>query len=53
MRILFDTSVLVAAMVESHPMHSRALPWLQQVRAGEPEDSFFVAAHTLAELYAV
>ena len=53
MKILFDTSVLVAAIVESHPMHSRALPWLQQVKAEKTTDSFFVAGHTLAELYAV
>lgn len=53
MKILFDTSVLVAAIVESHPMHSRALPWLQQVNSEEATDNFFVASHTLAELYAV
>ena len=53
MKILFDTSVLVAAIVESHPMHSRALPWLQQVKAEKTVDNFFVAGHTLAELYAV
>ena len=29
MKVLLDTSVLIAAMVESHPMHERALPWLQ------------------------
>jgi len=50
-RLLFDTSVLVAAMVESHPMHLRALPWLQ--RAKNREFTFFAACHTLAELYAV
>lgn len=53
MKILFDTSVLVAAVVESHPMHSRALPWLQRVKAEKTMDNFFIAAHTLAELYAV
>ena len=53
MKILFDTSVLVAAIVESHPMHSRALPWLQQVKAAKAIDSFFVTNHSLAELYAV
>ena len=53
MKILFDTSVLVAAIVRSHPMHSRALPWLQQVKEEKAIDEFFVAAHTLAELYAV
>ncbi len=51
MKILFDTSVLVAAMVEPHPMHSHAFPWL--VRAKSREFDMAVAAHTLAELYAV
>jgi predicted nucleic acid-binding protein len=35
MRILLDTSVLVAAMIEAHPMHERALPWLQRVQDGQ------------------
>jgi len=51
MKILFDTSVLVAAMVEPHPMHSHAFPWL--VRAKSEEIDMAVATHTLAELYAV
>jgi len=51
MKTLFDTSVLVAAIVEPHSMHTRALPWLQRAKAGEID--FFVASHTLAELYAV
>jgi predicted nucleic acid-binding protein len=51
MNILFDTSVLVAAMVEAHPMHERALPWLQRVQAGL--DVGIIATHTIAELYAV
>jgi len=51
MKTLFDTSVLVAAIVEPHPMHTRALPWLQRAKAGEID--FLVAGHTLAELYAV
>ena len=51
MKILFDTSVLVAAMVEPHPMHSHAFPWLARARSKEFE--MVVSAHTLAELYAV
>lgn len=51
MKILFDTSVLVAAMVEPHPMHGHAFPWL--ARAKSREFDMAVAAHTLAELYAV
>lgn len=51
MKILFDTSVLVAALVESHPMHSAAFPWLERAQRGEIEAC--VATHTLAELYSV
>lgn len=51
MKVMFDTSVLVAGMVEPHPMHERALPWLKRARSGDLE--LFVASHTLAELYAV
>jgi predicted nucleic acid-binding protein len=51
MRILLDTTILVAAMVEAHPAHQRALPWLQQVHTGSHNG--LVAAHTLAELYSV
>lgn len=51
MKILFDTSVLVAAMVEAHPMYSRAFPWLERAKGGEFE--YLAASHSLAELYAV
>jgi len=51
MRALFDTSVIIAALVESHSMHERAFPWLKQAR--EKQLELIVASHTLAELYAV
>jgi len=51
MRVLFDTSVIVAAMVESHPCHEKGLPWLKKAHARKVE--LIIAAHTLAELYAV
>ena len=51
MRLLLDTSVLVAAMVEGHPAHQRALPWLTRVANGEYAG--LVAAHSIAELYAI
>lgn len=51
MKALFDTSTLVAAMVESHPHYRRAQPWLRRAVAGGLE--FFVAAHSVAEVYAV
>ena len=51
MKILFDTSLIIAGLVESHPMHKRAFPWLKRAKANEFE--LIVASHTLAELYAV
>lgn len=51
MRILFDTSVLVAGLVETHPMHSRAFPWLEKAQTGEIE--LLVSTHSLAELFSV
>jgi predicted nucleic acid-binding protein len=51
MKILFDTSVLVTAMIESHPFHPNAFTWLK--RAKTREFDMFVSGHTLAELYAV
>jgi len=50
-RTLFDTSVLVAAFIEEHPKHEKALPWLSKAKAQEFE--CIVSSHTLAELYAV
>jgi predicted nucleic acid-binding protein len=38
-------------MVEAHPVHERALPWLQRVMNGT--DVGVVAAHSIAELYAI
>lgn len=51
MKVLFDTSVLVAGIIESHPSHDRALPWLK--RAKTKEFGYLVAAHSVAELYAI
>ncbi|MCU0538252.1 MAG: PIN domain-containing protein [Hydrococcus sp. Prado102] len=51
MKVLFDTSVLVAAFEVSHPRHIVCLPWLQQVQ--EEEVDGYISTHTLAELYSV
>jgi predicted nucleic acid-binding protein len=51
MKMLLDTSVLVAAMVEVHPAHEWAPPWLQ--RDKRKEVTAVVASHTLAELYSI
>jgi len=50
-RILFDTSVLIAAVVEAHPAHAVAFPWLQRVK--DKTDTGVVAAHSLAEMHAI
>lgn len=51
MKVLFDTSICIAAMIESHPKHQLALPWMQQGKRKEIE--LIVSAHTIAECYAV
>lgn len=51
MKVLLDTSILVAAIIEAHPAHSLALPWLQ--RAKEKAYTGLIAAHSLVELYAI
>ena len=49
MRALFDTSVLVAAVVQAHSMHAKALPWL--MRAQNRDLQLVLSSHSLAELY--
>lgn len=49
-QILFDTSVIVPALSDAHPMHSRASPWLYKALGGEI--SLVISMHTLAETYA-
>jgi predicted nucleic acid-binding protein len=51
MKTLFDTSVIVASLVEAHPLHRRAFPWLKQAK--EKDFELIVAGHTVAEVYAV
>ncbi len=51
MKAFFDTSVIVAALVEPHQAHGRSVGWLKKARAGEFE--WAIAAHSLAEAYAV
>lgn len=49
MRVMFDTSTLIAALLKPHDAHHLALPWLEQVLVGEHVG--VLSAHTLAELY--
>jgi len=46
---LFDSSLVVPALVELHPEHERALPWLDKVAEGQIEGA--MGTHTLAEVY--
>ncbi len=51
MKVVFDTSVLVAALIVDHPKYSESLPWLLRLKVEEIQG--FISTHTLAELYAV
>jgi predicted nucleic acid-binding protein len=51
MKVLFDTSVIVAGLVEAHPNHGRSFRWIKQAIVGKFE--LVVASHTIAESYAV
>lgn len=51
MKALFDSSVFVAAFLQSHPSHQPSLNWLSKVRSGAI--SLVISGHTLAEIYAV
>jgi predicted nucleic acid-binding protein len=50
-KILFDTSVLVAALLTNHSNHSLAFPSLAAVQRRENQG--YISAHSLAELYSV
>lgn len=50
MDIFFDTTVLVAASVRSHPHHVQAFPALRRVATGR--DKGFISTHSIAEVYA-
>jgi predicted nucleic acid-binding protein len=50
-KVLLDTSVLIAALVEAHPRHAQAFLWLQRIRGAEVQA--VIAAHAIAETYAM
>lgn len=50
MKIFFDTSILIAGMIEAHPMHEKSFSWLKRAKAKEFD--WGICSHTLAELYA-
>ncbi len=51
MKVLFDTSTLVPAIVTSHPQHRVCWQWLENARTAQIQG--VVSTHTLAELYSV
>jgi predicted nucleic acid-binding protein len=51
MKVLFDTNVIVAAFINSHPEHKRSLPWLQKAVRKQIEG--LVSVHSLIEVYSV
>ncbi len=51
MKVLPDTSVWVAALVESHDDNERAAPWIEKVK--QQTVTAVISAHTLAEVYSV
>ena len=51
MKVLLDTSVLIAAVIAKHDSHAKAFPILERVQNGKDEG--FAAAHGLAEMYAI
>ncbi len=51
LKVLFDTSVIVAGLWLEHPEHNKCLPWLKQVQNQEIKG--IICSRTLAELYRV
>lgn len=48
-KVLFDTSVLVPAMVPIHPMHRQYFYWMERVRNGEIKG--VISVRSLAECF--
>ncbi|HTG45526.1 MAG TPA: PIN domain-containing protein [Verrucomicrobiae bacterium] len=49
MRWFLDTNVLIAACLEEHEHHGRALPVLQEIHRGKAQGA--TSAHALLEIY--
>jgi len=49
MKVLFDTSVLIASFLKRHEFHPKAARWISA--AHESSIEMHLSAHTLAELY--
>jgi predicted nucleic acid-binding protein len=51
MKVLFDTSVVVAASLTQHPEHTRCFPQLQSAQLGQVHG--YLSTHSLAETYSI
>ncbi|NJR38047.1 MAG: type II toxin-antitoxin system VapC family toxin [Leptolyngbyaceae cyanobacterium CSU_1_4] len=51
MKVLYDTSVLIAAFLVEHNSHHLAFPKLELAQRGEIKG--YISTHSLAEIYAV
>jgi predicted nucleic acid-binding protein len=51
MKVCFDTSVVVPALVQTHPSHTRALVWVEAASGKKMEG--MIAWHGLAETWSV
>lgn len=47
--IFFDTSVIVAGLIEAHPAYEKSNQWLGKIVS--KKEKGFISVHTLAELY--
>ncbi|MGB3768876.1 MAG: PIN domain-containing protein [Phormidesmis sp.] len=52
MKVLYDTSILIPALLTEHEYHSRALPQLEQARQNDDVQGF-ISTHSMAEIYSV
>ncbi|MBD2491522.1 PIN domain-containing protein [Aulosira sp. FACHB-615] len=51
MKVLFDTSALVPAIIVNHPQHSVCFTKIQSAKSGQIQG--FISTHSLAETYSV
>ena len=51
MRILVDTSILIAICVQNHPNHDSARQWFR--KAEQEQAELFISSHSLMEAYSV
>ena len=51
MRVLFDTSIIIAALVVSHEQHTACVRWLNQAKTEQIQG--IISTHSFAETYSV